>query len=66
MLKDTEYKNRKAKEARKSIEPFIEHDVYKDWKEVFDSVIKKEGRKESVNLEFSVIEHMLLSAICEK
>ncbi len=66
LLKDTEYRDRKAREARESIDPFIKHDVYKDWKEVFDSVIKKEGRKESVNLEFSIIEHMLLSAICEK
>lgn len=52
-------------DSRKSIEPFIKHDVYLDWKQVFDEVVKGKNKKVTICSNYAIIENLLLNAVCD-
>ena len=54
-----------AVDSRKSIEFFMTQDVYLKWKQVFDDVISIKNKKISVGSEYTIIERLLLTAICD-
>lgn len=66
LLINNEMRKQMSVESRKSIESFIKHDVYADWKQVFDDIANGQSKGISVCSEFALIEKMLLSAVYDK
>lgn len=62
LLNNDDLRMQMAVDARKSIEPFINHDVYTDWKWVFDNITEERSKESLVSNEFAFIEKMLLDA----
>lgn len=65
LLCEEEWRKRMAVDSRKSIEFFMTQDVYLKWKQVFDDVISIKNKKISVGSEYTIIERLLLTAICD-
>ena len=68
ILSDDVLREKMSLDSYKSMKPFIDHDVYQDWKRVFDNIINKRleiALGESEISSFSIIEKKLISAIYE-
>lgn len=77
ILSDDEVRKKLSDDSHESIQPFIMHDVYRDWKTVFDEIFGlraekadgESGENESSGFAassiFSIIEKKLMSAIYE-
>lgn len=65
ILSDDEMRKNMSIGSYESIKPFIKHNVYQDWKDVFDDITGQRNRVVITTTEFSIIEKKLLSAIYE-
>ena len=62
ILTDDQLRARLSKDARESIEPFLNYNFADAWKQVFDDVIRNRRRVEN-NFEFEQIELLLMNEI---
>ncbi len=66
ILSDDEMRKSLSMDSYKSGESFRNHDVYADWKQVFDDILNEKSNEIVGCAEFTIIEKMLLNAIYDK